>query len=125
MKKLADFIPSIHNYFDIVIAQIDEQFSALVACAPLTPPARVQSPFHVEDAYRNMYLALHDCNTGDCLRGSHDHVNGRCRLANFESDVREPMRTTSSLAVTTLSHPIYTTHIIRHGHLASDIDGVI
>ena len=39
-------------------------------------------------------------------RGSHDHVKWRCRLTGLEWDVKEPLRTTSSLAVTTLSVPI-------------------
>ena len=79
----------------------------VVACSPVTWWPRVNP------RCGDLFLALQHWRL--CIsHGSRDHVNGAepC-LTDIEWDVKEPLRTTSSLTVTTLSVPIHRNYILH------------
>ena len=77
----------------------------MVASEPATPEAAGSRPVAGE-ACGALFLALQRWILCIC-RGSHDHVNGGAVSLTLSGKyIKEPLRTTSSLAMTTLSVPI-------------------
>ena len=78
---------------------------ARIESAPVTPATRVRGLLR-DRLCADSFLALQHWRLCMYLSWLPRPRKWRCRLTDFEYDVKEPLRTTCSLAVTTLSIPI-------------------
>ena len=88
-----------HSMISSCIEGKEQQSSGSVCTCHVAGPLRSE--------YRFVKIYFLPINVGDCVSLTVPMITQwRCRLTDFEWDVKEPLRTTRSLAVTTLSVPI-------------------